>query len=218
MRSLLLFLTLAPVLGIAQERIRGLVEIPALHGSVNSGGPDIAVGPVPLFAEPSQESAIAVVVLNRGQLESREHGYEQVSAAVYALEANAGGGLWYKLRHTVGERTVFGWLNQADAGNYRDLHSRVLDGLAYLTDEWNRRMFEAPRLDAPSRVFDGLEERPGARVIDVHYERGGSEPWYLLALVRGSCSGEPLEIVATGWVPAYTDTGGNTVWYYSRGC
>jgi hypothetical protein len=215
MRSLTLLLFLAPAIGAAQERVIGLVEIPTLHASVNEGGSDSAAAPVTLFAVPDQQSAAAAVVLNRRQLESREHGYEQVSAAVYATVANSSGGSWYKLRYSADEHTLFGWLNPADAGEYRDVHALVEHGLPHFTDQWDRRIFEAPRLDARAKV---LQEGRDVRVIDIYYEQGETAPWYLLAVVRGSCTGEPLEIVMTGWVPAYAATGGNNVWYYSRGC
>ena len=40
----------------AQDRIEGLVEIPALHSRVNSGVRDSATGPVTLFDAPNDES------------------------------------------------------------------------------------------------------------------------------------------------------------------
>jgi len=215
-RTLALLLVLLPASVMAQGRIIGLVEIPALHSRLNSGLPDVTIGPVTLFAEPNQAAEVAIVVRNRKQLESREHGYEQISAAVYGVEGDPRGFSWYRLRYIDADEPIFGWLNQADAGEYRDVHMLIGSGLAYLTNEWDRRIYEKPRSDAPARTVDGLEPTPGVRIIDVHSE--GGERWYLLALVRGSCTGDPLEVLATGWVPAYAGTGGNTVWYASRGC
>jgi hypothetical protein len=215
-KTLALLLVLLPASLMAQDRIVGLVEIPALHSRLNAGLPDATIGPVTLFAEPNQEAEVAIVLRNRKQLESREHGYDQISAAVYDVEGDPSGFSWYRLRYIDAEEPIFGWLNQADAGEYRDVHMLIGSGLAYLTNEWDRRIFEGPKSDAPARAFEGLEAEPDVRIIDVRSE--GGERWYLLALVRGSCTGDPLEVSATGWVPAYAGTGGNTVWYRSRGC
>lgn len=212
--ALLLFLT--PVAAIAQDRVIGLLEIPALHSGLNAGLRDVTIGPVALFEEPRQEAEVAVVVRNRTQLASHEHGYGQVSAAVYGVQGDSSGFSWYRLRFVDGERAVFAWLSQADAGEYRDIHTLNQSGLTYLTDEWDGRIFESPGLGSASRSFEDLGNRPDVRVVTLWRE--ASEFWYLVVLGRGSCSGEPLQVVATGWVPAYSEAGGNTVWFSSRGC
>ena len=64
---------------IAQARIVGLVEIPALHSGVNETGSSVAdraLAPVTLYAEPTYSAAAAFVVRERRELESLEHDYE----------------------------------------------------------------------------------------------------------------------------------------------
>jgi hypothetical protein len=90
-------------------------------------------------------------------------------------------------------------------------------GLTYLTDAWDRRLYEAPGNDSPYKSYPDLEAQQDVRVVGVH-SRGGAPAWYLVVLVRGSCTGDPLEVIDYGWVPEYQETGGNTLWYYSRGC
>jgi hypothetical protein len=97
-------------------------------------------------------------------------------------------------------------------------HSLVASGLAFLTDAWDRRLFERPDVEGSAKTLERTGPSEAVRVIDVYYERGRSEPWYLLAVVGGQCTGEPLAILATGWVPAYAPDGQNTVWFRSRGC
>lgn len=218
MRRLILFVLLVPSSGAAQERIIGLIELPAIHAAVNEGRADIATAPVIVRSEPDENSAVVGAVQDSRQLESREHAYEQISATAYALEYVARGGPWYKVRYMVEGEATFGWVEHSDGAQYREVTSLVSSGLAYLTDGWDRRLRERPAVDSAAKTLESDGQSASARVIDVYYERGRSDPWYLLAVVRGECTGEPLEIVATGWVPAYTPQGENTVWFRSRGC
>ena len=218
MKSIALLIFLVPLASVAQDRIEGLVEIPALHGRVNSGTLDRATGPVPLFAEPSDESEVSIIVRDRRELESREHDYEQMSAVVYSHVWTSNSS-WYQLRYIGENEPVFGWLNRWNAGDYRTVSDLVSTGLTFFTDDWDRRIFELPSQDSPARSFEGLElrDRPSMRVADISYQN--DEPWYLVVLMRGSvCGGGGTEILGTGWVPAYTESGATTVWYYSRGC
>jgi hypothetical protein len=217
MNPIMLFIALVPLSAVGQNSIEGLVEIPALHSRVNSGARGTAIGPVPLFAAPNDTSDVSVVVRDRRELESREHGYEQISAVVYSREANSGGGFWYQVRFIGEGGPSFAWLNQTAAGTYRMVQELVRSGLAFLTADWDGRLFEAPSTGSPAQFFPDLDQRQGVRVID-SYQRGGEALWYLLAIVRGTCDVGPIEVIATGWVPAHSSSGGDTVWYHSRGC
>lgn len=203
---------------LAQERIIGLVEITALHGQVNDGSTDAPIEPVALRVHPVRDSGVAIVVRDRHQLESREHGYEQVSAAVYERRYAPAGGLWYRLRYEAAGDVGYGWLEHTDGMQYRETAALVTGGLAYLTAEWDRRLWERPAADAAVRMLDLLDPAPAVKVIDVFTSPGSQEPWYLVAIVTGACTGEPIEVVTTAWVPAYAESGANNVWFYSRGC
>ena len=211
-------LLLVPGIGSAQQRIIGLVEIPAIHAAVNEGSADTTSAPVTVHSEPNENSAVVVAVQDWRQFEFREHDYEQVSAAVYALAYPERGGPWYKVRYAVGEKGGYGWVEHSNGAQYREVHSLVSSGLAFLTEAWDGRLLERPTTDASAKTLERTGQSDAVRIIDVYYGRGHSDPWYLLAVVRGECTGEPLEILATGWVPAYTTEGENIVWYRSRGC
>ena len=217
MRFVATLFLLLPVGVAAQDRIEGLVEIPALHNRVNAGVRDSATGPVALFDAPNDESQVSIIIRDRRDLESREHDYEQVSAVVYSREANSGGGFWYRLRYIDEGGPAFGWLNQTNAGAFRSVEMLIRSHLAYLTQAWDGQLYEAPNFDSQAQVILNREESQSVRVVD-GFRRGGQEGWYLLALIRGTCSGEPVEVIATGWVPEYSNSGDTNVWYFSRGC
>jgi hypothetical protein len=203
---------------VAQERIIGLVEIAVLHGQVNDGSTDAPIEPVALRVQPVRDSGVAIVVRDRRQLESREHGYEQMSAVVYERVYAPAGGLWYRLRYDAAGDVGYGWLEHTAGMQYRETSALLTRGLAYLTAEWDRRLWERPAADAAVRTLDLSDPAPAVKVIDVFIPSGSQEPWYLLAIVTGVCTGEPIEVVTTAWVPAYAESGANNVWFYSRGC
>ena len=193
-----------------------LIEIPSLHSGLNDSTdstPDQALGPVTLYTEPRQESSLAIIIQDRRELDSREHDYEKASAAVYGVSS----GYWHRLRYEVNGQQGYGWLRPEDAAIFKDLHSFLYSAsMTYLTNAWDGRMFKQPNKDSASSSIGNAGRNQGARIIDIHYR--GTEPWYLVALVSEYCTGEPLNVIGTGWVPAYSEAGGNTVWYYSRGC
>jgi hypothetical protein len=207
----------------AAERMQGLVEVPALHANLNAGGGiDTPRGPVTLFAEPSPQATVAVVVRDRRHLESREHDYEQVSAVVYEQKWDSGGGFWYKLRYSDGKTEMFGWLSHVDAGQFRRYYDLVHPGLTIFTNAWDNRLYERPEGSAPFTRFEQHGERPDVRVADARYGKDPKNLWLLVVIVNGSICGDRgdggMTIIATGWVPAYAENGAETVWYYSRGC
>jgi len=211
----LLALVLSPC--AQSERILGLLEIPVLHSQVNEGTLDRALGPVVLFSKPSDNSEIVAVVRDRKQLESREHGYEQISAGVYGYQRDSESRLWYKLRYSDNTKTRYGWLNHGSAGTYRLIYQIVDNGLTYFTHDWDRKIYRLPDITATTQSFPKLEEKANVRVADTTFR--GDDLWFLVVLVQGSyCSGGGTEIIASGWVPAYAENDELTVWHYSRGC
>jgi hypothetical protein len=206
---------------MTRQRVIGLVEIPALHAALNTGKPDAATAPVALRAGQSRDSAVAVTINDRRQLVSREHGYEQVSAAVYARISDPAGGAWYKLGYAVGDKAGFGWwLDAASTGTFRHASTLVAGHKAFLTNDWDGRLYARPEAQAAARTLTapGRDAHPAVHVVDVWTERATGEDWYLVAATQGHCGDGPTEIVATGWVRAFAANGGNSVWYYARGC
>jgi hypothetical protein len=203
----------------AQERVIGLLEIPALHRGVNELDDDRPLGPVTLYAEPLRDSTPNFVVRDRRELESREHDYEQVSAVVSEVR-QVDFRVWFRLHFDARGETGYGWINEENAGKYRTAHSLVsAKGLTYLTDAWDGRLFEAPRSDAATTSFSKpTGEFRQVRILDDYDRTEGRDRWYLVVLVSDRCSAEPLEILGFGWVPEFSTARENTVWFYSRGC
>jgi hypothetical protein len=216
MKLIVTFVLFLPLMAGAQDRLLGLIQVPALHSGVNDQSdstPDQALRVVTLYLEPREDSPVAATIQDRRELETLEHDYEVVSAAVFGRAS----GYWHKLRYEIDGQTGYGWLHPQDAAIYKDLHSFLYSaGMSYLTEDWDGRIYEEPSRDSPAATSVGKDRNQGARIIAIHYQ--GTEPWYLVALVSEYCDVKPLEVVATGWIPAYSASGGNTVWHYSRGC
>lgn len=211
---------------MVQPGIIGLVEIPALPGAFSwddheGEGDARATGPVKLFVNPESSSAAAVTILHHDQLVSRERGYDQIAAAVYdQVRDLSGHGVWYKVGYAVNDQVGYAWLESTAAGPYHPLGTLLSQGLAHMTDGWDRRLFARPDAGSPVSTLDGLDpqQTPGARVISTWRDPATGKEWYLVAVVHGQCSEEPMEVIGTGWVPAHAASGVNTVWFYSRGC
>jgi hypothetical protein len=100
---------------------------------------------------------VASVVRVADDLETREHGYEEVSAVVHDSKTG-----WYGLRCRGTDGLE--WGAASDAGTFRPLEELVQHGLAYLTAAWNRVLYQKPHRTAPShRVRVDI-----ARVLSIH--------------------------------------------------
>src|SRR5947208_3092930 len=107
--------------GYPHGGIVGSVEIPALHHTVNSGvHPPPLTSPVVTYIEPTEQTAIAAVVTAYDQLASLEHGYEEISAAVFDVRSD-GNRRWYQVHYTSATGSGAAWLSDRDAGTYRAL-------------------------------------------------------------------------------------------------
>jgi hypothetical protein len=197
----------------AAEHIVGVVEVPALHNNL-AGGPS---GPVPLFAEPSMQSEVAVVVREWRHLEYRDVNAEAVAAVVYDYKVTSG--VWFKVRYSDGHKSLYGWLSGANAGKFSWYFHIVRDTMTFFTAAWDKRLYQHPNVRAPSRQFPQFGEHTGVRVAD---SRGmGKDLWFLVVILeKSNCAfnDEGTTIIATGWVPAYADSGAETIWHYARGC
>ncbi len=198
------------------ERILGLVEIPRVFPQVfpNPDSPPREMGPVTLRSGPSSQAEEVAVLETPDQVESLEHSYEESSAVVYGYQ-RAEGQSWYGIRTASGQ---FGWLPQEEVGRFRPLAELFDDSLAYLTEDWDGRLF---------RVAGGGETGEAVRTTAGHTpiaiassEMVGTEIYFLVVVLAESpCeSMGPREVVAAGWVPAYSAADDLNLWYYSRGC
>jgi len=196
----------------AAERIVGLVEVPALNNL--AGKPS---GPVALFVGPSIESEVAVVVREWRHLESRERNSEAVVAVVYEYKVTSG--VWFKVRYSDGQKSLYGWLSAANAGKFSWYHQIVSGAMTYFTAAWDKRLYQHPNVQAPYQEFSRFSEYTGVRVAD---SRGmGADLWFLVVILeKSNCAfgEEGSTIIATGWVPGYAEDGAETIWHYARGC
>lgn len=198
---------LAALLAIGSPRIAGLVEIPSVLGSPDAP----AHGAVTLRAEPSDVAPVACVVRAASDLETREHGYEELSAVVY--DSRDG---WRGVRCLGGD--ALAWLAPNDAGTFRPVEELVRHGLAYLTAEWDRDLYQRPRRTAASHRVQVETRQPDITVADTTVVDG--ELWLLVIVyAEGRCTAdEPGAVRDAGWTPAHSKGGAVAAWFYSRGC
>jgi len=201
-------IVLSVVLALGAPRIIGLVEVPSVLGAPDAPGH----ATLTLRTEPSDTAPAACVVRSAGDLETREHGYEELSAVVYETKAG-----WYGLRcHGGGDGLA--WLPARDTGTFRPLEELVQHGLAYLTTRWDRSLYQKPRRSAASHRVRIETEEPDITVADSAVVDG--ELWLLVIVFgEGRCTAdEPGAVLDAGWIPAHAATGDSAAWFYSRGC
>jgi hypothetical protein len=201
-------IVLATFLAIGSPRIIGLVEIPSVLGALDA---PVRRAAVMLRTEPLDTAPAACVVRGADDLETRAHGYEEVSAVVYDSKAG-----WYGLRCRGGERLA--WLAVSDAGTFRPLEELVRHGLAYLTAEWDRALYQRPHRTAARHTMHVDEQEPDIAVADTAVVN--DELWLLVVVFgKGRCTAdEPGPVLDAGWTLAHAPSGESTAWFYSRGC
>lgn len=199
-------LLLAVLIAGASPRLAGLVEIPSVLDQQKS-----APAAVTLRAVPSPAAPAACVIRAAADLETREHGYEELSGVVY--ESKPG---WYGLRCRGADGVA--WLAASDAGTYRGMDELVTHGLAYLTVDWDRNLYQRPHATALSHRARVEAAEPDITVADTAIV--GDELWLLVVVYGpGRCTAdEPGPVLDAGWTPAHSTTGAVTAWFYSRGC
>lgn len=201
-------------------RVIGSVEIPALHAAINGDlppGRPAALSLVALYIEPTEHTAVAAVVSDSSELTPLEHGYEQISAAVYEIRT-LDDRVWYRVHYTTSRGYGDGWISNRETSTYHPLADMLVHGLAFLTDSWDRAVFDAPRANSDKRTIRATNERPNLRVVAT---AGDAEHlWLQVELLEGSvCEGVEQPAIATsGWIPAFSRDGQLTAWHYARGC
>jgi hypothetical protein len=210
LRILLLVAFLFAVAAPAQERILGLVEVPAVpaYGSVPAG----ELG-VTLRAGPSVSSEAVAELRSFENIEFREHGYEERSAVVYRIES-IDNVAWYQVRLAASGRAA--WLSAESAGTFHAAVDLVNDSLAYLTPSWNKKLrlnFEK----AETEFLVPLDEQEYSASIAGTVSVNG-EPWFLVVVTDGICGTGEWAVLSAGWVPLYAADDSLNLWFYSRGC
>jgi hypothetical protein len=137
-------------------RLAGIVEVPALFNRYGADGSPIPPQKnVEIRTQPAVDSPVAATIADPGQLESKEYGYEERGAVVYARDRN-----WSLVKTQSG---VVGWLSPQDAGEYRSLEALLdhYNELAYLTDTWDGMIAAA----AGSATRRRVPIEPSRRVV-----------------------------------------------------
>ncbi len=203
------------------EKILGLVEIPKVFGEVDRSGPPgqtqpKKVGILRLQAEPDKNSKVVTQLSKPDEIESREHGYDESSAVVYARN-----GGWYLIK----TKTSKGWLAPEAAGRFHS-YEKLLKDDGYLNKNWDGRLYSSPGATKHSDQLTLKDEDQGdyaawmlarSSVRILSKKKVAEELWVEVQLFQGGC-GDPEVLGKKGWVPAYNKSGTENLWFHSRGC
>lgn len=138
----------------APLRLAGIVEVPAMFNRYSADGtPMPPQKHVEIRTRPAADSPVAATIADPDQLESREYGYEERGAVVYARDRT-----WSLVRTDSG---LVGWLSPQDAGEYHTLEALLdhYDDVADLTDAWDGTLADAPGSTTRRRVPIGPSRR-----------------------------------------------------------
>ena len=167
--------------------------------------------PPPLPPAGSPDSLLGLFVLppdSLGRFETREHGYEESAAVVYAND-----GAWLLAGLRDGGRT---WLRR-DLGEFIPLEPLLRERLSHLTEAWDGTLRFAPGTAATPEALrhrDG-EGTPPVRLLGTRMVNGAL--WLEVEVLDQVCEGADSRPVARGWLPAWRNKA-PTVWFHSRGC
>jgi hypothetical protein len=216
--TLALAAALSAQTAIPQGRLIGSVEIPVLHDVVNKGVANLQRGEITLYSAPDDKTPL-VTITDRSEIQSLEHGSEQLSAVVFE-RAHRSDQLWYRVQFKTSEREGPGWLPARSAGQFRSLHDLLTSHRAFLTGAWDRVLYQAPNRAAKQDTLANVGARQHAIVATTLDETGDRQnAWLLVVLTDGSlCDGGSQAVIAAGWIPSYSAAGDVSAWYDARGC
>jgi hypothetical protein len=221
LRMTLLLIVLAAVAspGVAQRPpVIGIVELPGLFGTRDPDGPPGLtpprhVQPIPIHVAPTSGSDILARVTDAQEIEVAEYDYEAPGALTHDVRDG-----WNLIGVVTPAGRTSGWLPPQYAGRLHSLPTLLVDGLAYLTEAWDRKLFPAAGAASTGRLLDVATGR--ADVIVRQARESGGRLWLEVdVLGPGRCrQADPPPVVARGWVPAHASDGRPNAWFYSRGC
>lgn len=184
------------------ETLVGLLDLPALSLG----------GRVPVRDRPTATAPVVAELESYDAIESREVGYEQPSAVVFA---SVEGG--YRVRLREGD---FGWIAPGDAGAWFPYEDLPVNRLAYLTEAWSGHVWPEPGAGIPARSSRRVTQERKEYAVEVHESAIiGGTIWFRVDLLSGSpCEAGDVRPELSGWVPGYGVEGQPVAWYHSRGC
>ncbi len=191
--------------GVPQpDSIVGLVTIPRLMAQQEA-----PQGPVAAFATPRGHCG-RTMLLSADELVTREVDYEVAAAVVHEVRDGR-----YRLGLSDTDRGATVWLPRESVGRYYPLADLLQARMTYLTSDWDGFVWPHPEAGQPQRP--GVPAETVVKVLGSL--RSGTATWLQLEIYSGDpCQGEDPVVVDTGWVPAWSDEGRVTVWFWSRGC
>jgi hypothetical protein len=182
----------------------GLLDIKTLaHG-----------GPVVLRGSPSANAEALAEITALDALETREAGYEQPAAVVYARVHG-----WLRVRLAGGG--AYGWIAPSDAGTFFSYQQLPVRRLAYLTNDWSGFLWPDAGAGLPIRYLADEEAvSRGQHPVEIQDSaRIGGSLWFKVRLLdNDGCDGQPAKQRGGGWAPGYGMSGQANVWFHSRGC
>ena len=217
----------------AQDRVIGLLSLPAVYGPRTCA--PFEPGQVALHAAPDDGKAIAFVRVDqnwsfaphggceglkvsvhdgatRRELPTLEFDYEMPGAIVLEQRER-----WFKVRLASGSA----WVEGSASDRFMSL-ADLFDEFVGVTAITNA--FSGQLVTAPGRAADATSPRVAARqparVIEIRNVFGRS--WAHVEVMNHSvCSAAengPPDVVGTGWMPLHASDGEPTIWFSSRGC
>ena len=211
------------------ERVVGLLTLPEIFGA--GGCEPFEPRPVPLYAEPRATREVGTIRVDKAramlpnggcdglevrvyrgsaakELPTREIAYEY-PAAIVVGERNG----WFRIRLSDGAA----WLAPARHHRFAPLAELFKEGLAATTDAFSGSLRAAP---GGAAIGEPLTKYQDVEVLEVRRVR--EQYWLHVAVLSHSPCDANLNIepfaIAKGWLPAHSDTGEPTVWFFSRGC
>lgn len=186
-----------------------------LLAACDRGAPAIrSLAPPALPPAEAADSLLGLLLLpaeSLPQFETREHGYEEESAAVYGIGDD---GSWLLAGLREGGRA---WVGR-EAGEFLPIEALLRGRLTHLAGSWDRSLRFAPHDKSLPRRVPGLEgQSPDvpARLLGTRVVHDAL--WLEVEVLDRICDGDSSTVLAKGWVPAWT-AGQPTMWFYSRGC
>lgn len=203
--------------GLASEPCKGylgILEIPKLFGAVANSG-DVPPGQ----NGPQKGSVVkgsrdlnnkeSVLLKQASEVSSAEFGYELKGAIVCK-----------RSKDRFGIRDIRGniiWIS--DAGPFHSYFELVKDGLTYLPENWDGKLWpEAGK--GKTSLLKAPKHKNVRLAIKVEEEKIiAEERWFrILILPEEVCSVEKQNIQGSGWIPAHEKDGKPLVHYSPRGC
>jgi hypothetical protein len=192
------------------ERRIGLLEWPALREHIAAGK---KAEEFSLFLYTDAGRGAKTWREQGGKLIMKEHGYEELSLVVMERRTVAGQ-RWARIALANGR----GWLPEPTSAVFRAYADLVKESLAYLTEAWEGRVWDAPGGTAKVVPFRQIE-RPEHAADVLEYREVNGQLWLRVNIFSESpCEQQqPLSLIE-GWIPAYNARGQWTADFYSRGC